>query len=84
MRKTLRIDGEEVMADVLKSSPLAIHKASGGGYLLTHVELERVLLRARTHALAVQARRELSKLDFGNPEVYAPAVRDAQERYLEL
>jgi hypothetical protein len=87
MLKTVTISGKEVeKVDVLKTSPLAIFKAPapGSGYVLAHLGLERVILTARTQALAKAARKELGVLDFDNLETCAAEIREAQKRYLDL
>lgn len=84
MKKTIRLGGEDVDVDILKSSPLGVMRASGKGYIVVHVGRERIALWARTKALACRARRELSNLDFEQPGAYFEAVRAAQEKYLKL
>jgi nucleosome binding factor SPN SPT16 subunit len=84
--KTLTIAGREIeKVDVLKTSPLCIFPADPGkGYVLAHLELECVLLTTRTKALAVQARRELSGVDFEETGAFVGPVREAQRKYLNL
>lgn len=86
MLTTLTINGKEVeKVDVIKTSPLVIFPADpGAGYILAHLELNHIVLTTRTKAFAVQARRELSGLDFTDAEAYTDPIREAQERYLEL
>ena len=83
--KTLTIAGREIeKVDVIKTSPLVIFPADPGkGYVLAHLELECVLLTTRTKALAVQARRELSGVDY-NGDDFFPRVRESQLKYLDL
>lgn len=86
MKKKLTLGSNrvEVEADVLKTSPLAVHKASGKGYLVTHATKSAVVLWARTKQLAQCARRELAELDWDDPASYEGPVRAAQARYLKL
>jgi len=69
--------GPTVKMDVVaKTRILGIHKNldGGKGYLLTHLETGRVVLRARILADAKETRAELEALDWDDEEAVRAAI----------